>query len=406
MKPAAALITLLVCLGCNRTPPIQAKQDSGPIAVRVAPVSTRQLQRVVDSVGTLFPFDEAVISAEIDGRVDEVHADLGDQVKQGQVLARIDDEEQRYLLAQNEAQLRQSMERLGLKSENERVKDIRETPEVRRAYADMLEAEQRFKRMRSLVDQKIGAQADLDQASTRYQASQAAYDATQYQIRNVIQEVERFKAVVELQRKRLRDTSVRAPFAGLVKERQAVVGQLVRTNTALFTLVMTDPVRLRVEVPERMAPWVRTGQPVEVGLEAFEERKFSGRISRISPTVDQAKRTFIVEALIQNSRGELKPGSYARARLVTEKIDTVKIVPARAVAYILGTNKAFVVNNGVIEARDVKLGDRFEKEVEVLEGLSAGEIIATTQVNRLDTGVRVRVEDGREKTPAAAKSSE
>ncbi len=402
----APLPVLIVCLcllaGCGRQVPVQAQPDTGPIAVRVAPVTTRQIQRIVDSVGTLFPFDETIISAEIEGRIDYVHFDLGDLVQKGDVLASVSEEEQRYLLAQNEAQLRQSLERLGLKSETDRVKDIRETPEVRRAQADQLEAEQRYKRMRSLVDQKIGAAADLDQASARYQASQAAYDVTLYQTRNLIQEVERFKAVVELQRKKLRDTSVRAPFAAAVKERQVTIGQYVRPNAPLFTLVMTDPVRLRLEVPERMAPWVRIGHLAEVAVEAFQDRKFTGKISRISPTVDQSKRTFIVEALIANPKGELKPGSYARARLITEKFDSVKIAPARAVSYSLGTNKAFVVRDGVIQAREVTLGDRFEKEVEIMEGVEEGEQVAITQLNRLDTGVRVRIVTGAE-TSAAQK---
>jgi RND family efflux transporter MFP subunit len=400
LRTTAIFVCLAVLAGCNRTPLIEAKQDTGPVAVEVAKVTARQIQRVVDSVGTMFPFDEAIISAEIEGPVLEVNADLGDFVKQGQVLVRISEEEQRYLLQQNEAQLRQSLERLGLKSENDRVRDIRETPEVRRAQADLLEAEQRYKRLRSLVDQGIGAPADLDQASARFQSLQAAYDATLYQTRNLMQEVERFKAVVELQRKKLRDTSVRAPFAAHVKERQVTVGQYVRPNAPLFTLVMTDPVRLRLEVPERMAPWIRVGQTADVGVEAFQDRKFTGTVSRISPTVDPTKRTFIVEALIQNPRGELKPGSYARARLATEKIDTVRIVPARAVAYILGSNKVFVISNETVEAREVKLGDRFEKEIEILEGVREGEIVATTQVNRLDTGMKVRVGAGRD--PASA----
>jgi len=402
MKLLVAFTGLCLCLfpGCQRQPPIQAKQDTGPIAIRVAAVQSREVRRVVDTVGTLFPIDETVISAEIEGRVDLVLFDMGDQVKQGEELARVSEEEQRYLLAQNEAQLRQSMERLGLKEEDEKVKDIRETPELRRVRADLLEAEQRYKRVRMLVDQKIGAQADLDQAQARFQSLQAGYDVTMYQTRNLIQEVERFKAIVELQRKKLRDTHVRAPFDAFVKDRQVTVGQYVRPNTPLFTLVKINPVRLRLEVPERLAPWIKVGQSADVEVEAFQNRKFQGKVSRIAPTVDQTKRTFIVEALIDNPNGELKAGSYARARLMTQKVDVIRMVPARAVSYILGANKAFVVVDGAIQAREVKLGDRFDKEVEILEGLQDGEQVATTQVNRLDTGVRVRIVTGAEPTPA------
>jgi RND family efflux transporter MFP subunit len=359
-------------------------------------VKVREVQRVIESVGTLFPFDEAIISAEIEGRVERVGADLGDSVSEGQVLVNISDEEQRYLLAQNEAQLRQSLERLGLKDEKDRVRDIRETPEVRRAQAELNEAEMRFKRTDTLVEQKIGAPADLDQARARFQAAQAAYDAMLNQTRNLIQEVERFKAQVELQRKKLRDTTVRAPFAAQVKERQVTVGQYVNANTPLFTLVKIDPIRLRIEVPERMAPWIKNGQVAQVALEAFADRKFQGKIWRISPTVDQSKRTFIVEALIQNPDNSLKPGSYAKAVIPTDKSDRVKLIPVRAVNYVFGSNKAYVVAGDTVDARDVKVGDRFEQEIEILEGLEDGEQVATTQVNRLDTGTKVTIQTGAE----------
>jgi multidrug efflux pump subunit AcrA (membrane-fusion protein) len=381
--------------GCSKPPAAAAKKDSGPVSVRVAKVSARTVTRTVESVGTLFPYDEAIISAEIDGKIEAVNADLGDLVAQGQVLARINDEEQRYLLAQQEAQLRQSLERLGLKDENDRVKDVRDTPDARRAQADLNEAETRYRRTRELVDQGIGPKSDLDQAQARYQSLQAAYDQTLNQMRNMVQEVERFKASLELQRKKLRDATVRAPFAAYTKDRQATAGAYVRANTPLFTLVKIDPLRLRIEVPERMAPWIKLGQTAQVTVEAYADRVFEGKVSRIAPTVDQTKRTFLVEALIQNSRNELKPGSYARARLTTDKVESVKVVPSRALSYVLGSNKAFVVKpDGTVDVRDVRVGDRFPQEVEILEGLEDNETVAVTMLNRLDTGTKVSIQTG------------
>jgi len=387
--PSALL--LLGLAGCARQSAVEAKRDSGPIPVRVAPVVTRQVQRVVEAVGTLFPYDEVIISAEVDGRVEEVRFDLGDAVREGDVLVRLSEEEQRYLVAQTEAQLRQALERLGLKHEEERVRDIRETPEVRRAQAELFDAEQRYKRVRELVDQGVGSQQDLDQAQARFKAMQAAYDATINQTRNLIQQVEQFKASLQLQRKRLRDTTVRAPFAAHVKDRQVTVGQYVRVNTPLFTLVKINPIRLRAEVPERMAPWVQTGQLAEVSVEAFPGRRFEGRVWRIAPTVDQSKRTFVVEALIQNPAGELKPGSYAKARIRTNKVEQIHLVPVRAVNYVLGANKVYAVQGNSVQPREVKLGDRFDQEVEIVEGVRPGEKVAVTQLARLESGAAVRV---------------
>jgi RND family efflux transporter MFP subunit len=388
------VLSALLFSGCGKQQQVQAKPDNAPVQVRVAPVSVREVRRVVQSVGTLFPYDETVVSAEIEGRVMEVKADLGDTVPKGAVLVRISDEEQRYLLAQTEAQLRSAMERIGLRNENDRITDVRESTDVRRAQADLFDAEQRYTRTKSLVDQGIGSRSDYDQAQARYNAARAAYDQAINQARNLIQEIERYKAALQLQRKKLRDTTVYAPFAASIKERTVTPGAFVRPNAPLFTIVKTDPLRLRLEIPERMAPWVRVGQMAEVSVEAFENRKFDGKVWRISPTVDQSKRTFVVEALISNPAGELKPGSYARASLPTSKIEQVRLVPARAIAYVFGSNKAYVVNDGKVEARDVKLGDRFENDVEILEGLETGETIATTQLNRLDTGTRVVAQSG------------
>jgi RND family efflux transporter MFP subunit len=367
--------------------------------VRAVRVAEREVRRVVDAVGTLFPYDEAIISAEVEGPVQRVEVDLGDRVTKGQLMVQISDEEQRYLVAQTEAQLWQALERLGLRNEDDKVKDIRETPEVRRAQAELNDADQRYRRMRDLTLQGIGSQQALDEAQARRQSLEAAYDAMLNQTRNLVREVERSRAILELQRKKLRDTKVLAPFAANVKERQVTVGQFVQANTPLLTLVKIDPIRLRAEVPERMAPWIRVGQIAEVSVEAFANRKFRGKIWRISPTVNESKRTFLVEALIDNRNEELKPGSYARARVETDRAERIHLIPARAINYVFGSNKAYVISGDTIEARDVKLGDRYGEEVEITEGLQPGELVATTQVNRLDTGFKVRVVSRPDRVP-------
>lgn len=386
-----ALIVLAVALtACKQEPKVEAKKDSGPVPVRLAQVVTRDLHRDVESVGTLFPFEEVTISSEIDGRVVEVKADLGDRIAKGQTLVVVSDEEQKYVLQQSEAQLRQAMERLGLQRESDRVRDVKETPEVRRAQADLTEAEQRLKRVKELHAQGVGSRQDLDQAQTRAQAMAAAYDTAERDIRNLMQEMSRFRASVELQRKKLRDTTIVAPMAGAVKERQVNVGQFVRTNSPVFVLVKTDPSRLRIEVPERMAPWVKLGQKAEVAVEAFAGRTFIGKVWRISPTIDPTKRTFVVEALIDNPDGALKPGAYAKATIRTDKLDRILLVPVRAVNYVFGSNKVFVVKNETIDAREVKKGDQFGQDVEITEGVAEGEIVAASNLARLDTGVKVR----------------
>ena len=116
--------------------------------------------------------------------------------------------------------------------------------------------------------------------------------------------------------------------------------------------------------------------------------------------MDQSKRTFIVEALIDNPKGELKAGSYARARIPTDKVEQIQLIPVASVIYLFGSNKAYVVKNGsTIEARDLKLGDRYDEHVEVIEGVQPGEQVALSGLTRLDTGTRVEVTSGPAQKP-------
>ena len=187
------------------------------------------------------------------------------------------------MLAQTEAQLRMAMERVGFGTRMIECKDIREASEVRRAQADLFDAEQHYKRIRSLVDQGIGSKAELDQAQSRFKAQQAAYDATINQARNLLQDIERNKASLELQRKKFRDTTVYAPFAAAIKERQVRRANMFgRILLCLFSSRLTQS-GCGLEIPERMAPWIRTGQVADVNVEASETVSSTARYGESPP---------------------------------------------------------------------------------------------------------------------------
>jgi RND family efflux transporter MFP subunit len=385
----------LLLAGCSRA--TQAKNTPGAksktVQVKTAHVKRQEIERRVETVGTLMAEQEVVVSAEVEGRVTEVLADLGDRVQKGQALVNILPEEMQYSLQQQEAQLRQVLDRLGLKNENDKVTDINKVPEVAKARADLQEAEQRYARVKELVAQNIASRQDLDQAEARDAALRASVELARRQAETLVAQVSQYKATVELARKKLRDTSVRAPFAGAIRERQVQVGQYVRPQTPLFELVNVDPLRLRAEVPEKMSSWVREGNQVEVRVEAHPDRVFTGRVTRISPAVDQEKRTFLVEAVIPNREGVLRPGFYTKAAIITNRKEYVLLIPASAILYAYGTNKAFVVNGGKTSARELRLGERLGETVEVVEGLKADEQIAITELDRLDNGTLVQILD-------------
>jgi len=205
--------------------------------------------------------------------------------------------------------------------------------------------------------------------------------------------VEQARASLDFNKKRLGDNLIRSPVNGAVKRKLTSAGEAIKEKTPVMVLVVTDPLRFQGTVPERFSPRVAVGQPVEVRVEAYRDRTFAGKISRMSPAVETESRSLLVEALVPNARGELKPGFFARGQILTGLDRDVAFVPEAAVYTFVGIHKVFVVKDGSVEERQVKVGIRQEGSVEV-EGVRPGETVATSGLARLSTGIKVRVAAG------------
>ncbi|HET8647120.1 MAG TPA: efflux RND transporter periplasmic adaptor subunit, partial [Vicinamibacteria bacterium] len=195
-------------------------------------------------------------------------------------------------------------------------------------------------------------------------------------VRNLQAQAAGRSASVALADKKLRDTLIRAPFAGQVKERLVSPGQYVRVQTPVMAIVDNDPLRVRLKVPERMAGWVAVGQAVRVQVEAYPGRSFQGKLSRLSPSVDPQTRAFDVEALLENADGLLKPGFFARATIASSHVDTALLVPEEALRYLYGVYKVYTVEKGALKETEVKLGARDGGEAEVVDGIKDGARVA------------------------------
>ncbi|MGE0127474.1 MAG: efflux RND transporter periplasmic adaptor subunit [Blastocatellales bacterium] len=370
----------------------EEKSRATQAKVRISQVEQRQQRRAVEAVGSFFAFDEVTVSSEAEGRVEQVMADVGDRVGKGQALARVSPVELQLTVEQQQAALRQSRARLGLGENDGELKDVRQAAEVKKAAADLSDAEQRYKRAQSLLETGVIPRQQFDEAEARYKASKATYDLAAQQVENLRASMQQTQATLNLANKRLRDTQIRAPFAGHVKTREVTVGQYLKIQTPVMTIVNVDPLRARLSVPEKMSPWVRVGREVKLSLEAFPNREFTGRISRINPSVDEKTRTFEIEALVANRAGELKPGSFVKATIQSDKVDQILVIPYTAAAYLFGAYKVFVVQGKTIKEREVKLGDRIGDLVEIIEGLQAGENIAISEGGQqLKDGMEVEI---------------
>ncbi|HMG32484.1 MAG TPA: efflux RND transporter periplasmic adaptor subunit [Blastocatellia bacterium] len=393
------LICALILAGmwtasCSRG--VSGKQVDGspqkPTPARMLIADTRQVRRNIEAVGSLFPYEEVAVSSEVEGRVDQVLVDVGDRVSAGQPIVRIVATELQLTVEQQRAAVNQARARLGLASEGEDLKDVRAAAEVKRAAADLDDAQQKFERSKTLYASGLLPKQNYDEAESRYNAARAAYDLSVQTVQNLRGQLAQTQASAALAQKKLSDSVIRAPFAGQVKERTVAQGQYLKVQTPVMMIVNIDPLRVRLKVPEKMAAWAKTGQEVTVSVEAFPDRTFAGKIWRINPAVDQQTRTFEVEALIDNHDNALKPGFFVKATIPSAKVDEALLVPQDALLYVYGAYKVFVIEGDILKEREVKLGERSGDEVEIVEGLNRGERLALPVKGReLKDGATVEI---------------
>ncbi len=363
------------------------------IAITAVPVEGREVSRLVEMVGTLMPQDEVTLSVDQPSTIAKVHVDLGDRVRTGQVVVTLDDREDRLRVEQAEAALeaaRRALDRARANVEASRAN-------IARAKAQMEDAQSNYKRFDDLFKEGAVSARERDSAQMQYDVGRASMEVAEAQLvsdqeaaRNAAAQVEVARSNVDFNKKRLGDNLIRSPVNGAVKRKLTSAGEAIKEKTPVMVLVVTDPLRFQGTVPERFSPRVAVGQPVEVSVEAYRDRTFAGKVSRISPAVETESRSLLVEALVPNGRGELKPGFFARGQILTGTDSNAAFVPETAVYSFVGINKVFVVKDGTVEERPVTVGIRQEGAVEV-QGVRPGEMVATSGLARLSTGIKVGV---------------
>lgn len=383
------LLPLAACSGTgsaqSRTP-----ENSTPRRVKALAVRPDTVRRSIDIVGTLAAEEEVTISSEVEGKVSRIHADLGDRVPAGTVLVELDREKLEYRYAASRAALQRARARYGVDdSSPDSLRPIAKTPDVQKAAADLEQAEQAVTRARELARRGLLPNQQLDDAEARYQAARAGYDSAVQNARNLRADIDAGEANMRLAERELRDAQVRSPFDGYVQKRLVTAGMFVRLQSPVMTLVKVDPLKLTGEVPERLAPWVRVGQKVEVRVDAYPDSVVVGTIARISPAVTQQTRAFPLEATVPNHESRLKPGTFARARIISDRVDQVVAVPVAALQYRYGVNRVFIIKGDRLVAREVKTGDRLGDRMEITAGVQPGDRIVVGDVEPLADGLRV-----------------
>jgi RND family efflux transporter MFP subunit len=380
--------------GCGRTGAAAVKTESTPQPIVITTVEAHDVRRAIDVVGTLAAEEEVTVSSEVEGRVVKIAADLGDRVSAGQPLVVLDPEKLQYRLDQQRAALSRAMARYGVSDLSAPLPAVEQTPDVAKAAAERDQAEQAFRRASELQKRSLIAQQQLDDADATLKAKRATYEAAVQGARNLRADIDAEQANLKLAEAHVRDAAIRAPFDAYVQKRLVSLGEFVKTQTAVMTLVKVDPLKLTAEVPEKMAPWVRVGQPIALAVEALPNTSINGVIARLSPAVNPQTRAFPLEGRVPNAGGKLKPGGFARVHITTDFVEKVLTIPAVALQYRYGVNRVFVVDGDKLRAVEIKVGDRLDDRVEVVSGVSAGATIAAADVEKLADGARISITKG------------
>lgn len=321
--------------------------------VQVQDVAMKPLKPFIESIGTLNPFEEVTVSAEVEGVLRSVKVEEGTQVSKGMLLAAIDDSDYSLEVKRAEAALRQAEATL----ENTRLE---------------------HKRKDALFQEELVTKQQYDDVVTRLSLADA--------------EVERAKASLSLARLKLAKTKITSPLACVVKEKRVSAGDFVKNGTPLFVIIQPNPIKLRFTVPEKDVGRLKMHQEVILKVDGFPGSEFKGKVNIVFPNVEEKTRTLQIEALVPNNNGILKPGLFAKVILYTAGERNTIVVPVTALLYEAEKVKVFTVEGERAKEREVKLGSKYGETMEIVEGLKEGEKVVTFGQQNLSEGAKINIQ--------------
>jgi RND family efflux transporter MFP subunit len=389
---ACLLFCGTVLQGCSRKPANDTKPADPARQVRVARAEMRPLERVVIATGSIAAHEQATLSVKVPGRIQSMAVDLGSTVRQGDLIAQLEQIDYDLRQKQAAAALAQARARVGLPLDgtDDNV-DVEQTSSAKQAKAVLDEATKNRERVLNLSKEGISSKSEVDTVEAAYRVALNRYETAREEARTLLAIMSQRRIEYEIATQALRDTTITAPFAGAIQSRAAHTGEYVEAATPIATLVKADPLRLRLEVPERQSIHVRTGQTVRVIVEG-DTNLYTGRLERLSPALTEDNRMLVVEADVPN-RGSLRPGLFVRAHIVTTAQDPGLTVPAAALVTFAGIEKVFVIVDGKAAERNVTSGRTGPDWIEIRNGIKAGDLVVLEPGNlRAGQSVNAAVE--------------
>ncbi len=365
-----------------------ASQASAPVVVAVARASRESLSRELVLTAEFRPFQEIEVMAKVSGYVKKIYVDVGDHVREGQLLAALESPE-----------LGDDIRKAGFSVDRSDAEVARARDEVRRAESAHQMTHLTWTRLSDVAKERPGliARQEIDDAQSKDLVSEANVAGAKSNLNAALQQVSVNKADQSRADTMNRYTQVTAPFAGVITKRYADTGSLIQAGTAsqtqampLVRLSQNNLLRLILPVPESAVPTVKLGQAVEVRVPTLN-RTFEGKVARFTDKLQTSTRTMDTEVDVPNTTGLLLPGMYAEVSLTTAHQQSVIAVPVAAVDQDGKTGTVLAVQaDGRIQRKKLSLGMETADRIEVLSGLSEGELVVVGNRAALQPGQKVQ----------------
>jgi RND family efflux transporter MFP subunit len=393
-----AVIALAAWRWESRAPSDGAQEDpaahhgsAAVVHVAVARVQRSDVGDTLNLAGAFKPFQDVEVHAKVAGYIRKIYVDVGDRVKEGQILAVLEVPELTAQLSGAEAAVRAAQEQIG-----------RAQGDLQRAQSTHAAAHSAYTRLKQAADSRAGlvAQQEVDDSQAKDLEAEGQVSAAQSALSAVRQQLEVAQANQRQVAAMSDYTRIVAPFAGVVTVRSADTGALVAAGTSESTqaipvvrLVQTSVLRLVLPIPESIAAGIRVGEIMKVHVEALN-KDFPGKVARFADALNEQTRTMETEIDLDNRDNQVLPGMYAEVAIPINQQHGVLTIPMEAVIHANNTTEVMVVNSqDVVEVRHVDLGYAGSTRVVVLSGLQEGERVIVSNPGDLTAGQAVIPKD-------------
>jgi HlyD family secretion protein len=386
--------------------------------VKVAGSSASQGDTVLSASGYVVAHHKIAVGAKVMGRVAWIGVEKGDTVQQGQVLVRLEDAEFRAQVNQAQANLAAAQAKLDqLRAGSRPQEKLKDKAGVLQAEANLRNAEADYERSAKLYPAGVVSKAELDRAIAQRDTARALLEAAKQssamtdigpraeEITAAEAQVKQMKAALDYAETQLAATEIKAPVSGTVLQRIVERGEMVSPSafgdagarTSVVDLADLSDLQIELDISQADFARLKMGQRAEIIPEAYPNLKYSGFIAEIAPEANRAKATVQVKVKVENPDAQLRPEMNARANFLSDakpsEVSTVSqvLAPKAGVVHKDGSDFVFVIKGNKVEQRTVRIGEEVGEFYHVLEGLSGGESIAASGVDKLRDGDRVKI---------------